>query len=162
MAYGDKRDFEKAITNYKKAIERKQDFDAAFINLGTAYAAVGKHEDAIQSYLRAAELSPGSQSAISAYNNLGIEYCAVNKAEKAEASFKKAIEKAAQIDPHQAEPTVNLGMLYSALKRREEALILLKKAVAIDPDNQKARHELALARQTIEKVEDKTTVPKKP
>ncbi len=143
LAYGEKRDFENAIACYKKAIEIKPDFDAATINLGTAYAGSGKHQDAIQCYLKAVEINPDAESTISAYNNLGIEYCAIGKSDEAEKSFKKAVETAARIDPKQAEPAINLGMLYYALKRREEAKALFEKALVIDPDNKKARRELA-------------------
>ncbi len=143
LAYGDGHDFQNAIACYKKAIEIKPDFDAAYINLGTAYAAVGKHQSAVQSYQKATEIDPNAQSTISAYNNLGIEYCALGNASEAESSFRKAVEKAAQIDPHQAEPTVNLGMLYAALGRTGEAKKLFENAVLIDPENTKAKKELA-------------------
>ena len=64
-----KKNFDKAIINYKKSIEINPDYAEGHNNLGSALYKLGKFNDAIDSCQRAIKIKP---SFTEAYNNLGL------------------------------------------------------------------------------------------
>ena len=78
VAYAQQGDFESAIADFRKAIERNPMFVAAHYNLGLVYATLGNaagerdyFEKAIHSFNEAIRLKPNFAEA---YNNLGFTY----------------------------------------------------------------------------------------
>ena len=55
------------------------------------------------------------------------------------------LERAAELVPHASEIQNHLGLAYAADGRYREALLAFRRAVALDCDNQAARHNLRAA-----------------
>lgn len=78
---------------------------------GLAYLKVGKVEEAIAAFKKAAEVAPGYAEAV---NNLGYAYEHAGKLDQAIAAYKRTI----QLDPNRAVAYLNLGSAYA--KKRDE------------------------------------------
>ena len=67
----DKKNFDKAVTNYKKSIEINSTYAEGYNNLGSALYKLEKFNEAIDSFQRAIEIKTDF---IEAYNNLGLVF----------------------------------------------------------------------------------------
>ena len=63
-----KKEFHKAIIFFTKAIDSKNDYFDAYINLGNTYSNLGNIKEAVNSFKKAIQINP--YSAI-AFSNLG-------------------------------------------------------------------------------------------
>ena len=89
------------------------------VNLGWAYAAVGRNDDAL-AVLREAAVDDD----VSAMNNLGSVLGRVGKWEEAE----QVLERARRRDPDDPNVQSNLGWVYANVGRLDEAAALLERA----------------------------------
>ena len=69
---GDKKEYDKAIECYQKAIEINPDFADAYYNMGIAYRHKENYDKAIECYQKVIEIDPEDADA---YNNMGVAYC---------------------------------------------------------------------------------------
>ena len=131
MAYADhKKDYDRAITDYNKAIELDPKYVLAYNNRGRAYADNKKDYDrAITDYNKAIELDPKYAYA---YNNRGRVY-AYNKKDydRAITDYNRAIE----LDPKYVHAYNNRGSAYENKKDANRAIADYNKALALDPNN---------------------------
>jgi tetratricopeptide (TPR) repeat protein len=110
--YAQKKDFENAETNYKKAIEQKADYADAYAGLASIYNSQRKFDLAAAASAKATELSStlnapgGASGGADAFFNQGVVLW--NGGKVAEA--KKAFESAIQANPNHAEAHYQLGM----------------------------------------------------
>lgn len=81
IVYNAKGNFEKAISDYSRAIELKPEYANAYNNRGVAYYAKGNLDRAISDYNKAIELNPKH---VNAYSNRGLAY-------KAKGNYKQTI-----------------------------------------------------------------------
>ena len=95
IAYYDKRMYDEAVAEFKKAIEVNPNLAEAHNSLGAAYANKGMLDEAIAEYKKTIEINPNHDMA---HNNLGIVYAYKGMPDKAIVEFKKAIE----INPNHA------------------------------------------------------------
>lgn len=119
---------EKAIEEYKKAIELNPRNFVAHDNLGQAYGRKGMHREAIKACREAVRLNPNY---LQAYNNLGVAY---NKIGMHEEAIKACLE-ALRIKPNYAKSYFNLGKGYEGLKEYDKAIEAFNKAWTLMPDN---------------------------
>ncbi|GLB53089.1 hypothetical protein NBRC110019_21290 [Neptunitalea chrysea] len=112
--YKDQKEYEKAIQNYKKAIQIDPNFAYPYNGLGTVYCNQKKYEKAIQYYEKAIKINPDY---LTPYNGLGTVYCNQKKYEKAIQYYEKAI----LINPDFAAPYYNLADLYYNNNKLERA-----------------------------------------
>ena len=125
--YSELKEYEKAIEQYKKAINIDLNFRDPYINLGNVYSDLKEYEKAIEQYKKAIEIDPKYPGS---YNNLGLVYYDLKDCEKAIAQYTKAIET----DPKYASAYNNLGIVHKELERDLEAAIeQFTKAIEIDP-----------------------------
>ncbi len=96
---------------------------------GTAYAASGDFERAIQAFMRGVELAPTNARMHAALGGALADLHGLNKT--SEASLRKAVE----IEPNSAELFVELASVYQRCGRESEARTLYKRALLLDPDN---------------------------
>ena len=89
FAYYKLKEYDKAVSYLKEAIELNSKFPKAYHNLGLVYIATGDYDKAIASLERAAELAP-KEAPI--YFDLGTAYKLNRDYGKAYQSFKKAAE----------------------------------------------------------------------
>jgi tetratricopeptide (TPR) repeat protein len=93
---------------------------------GDILTMAGRHDEAEQAYLRAAQSSPTAGN----WNKLGMALLARGEHERAELFFTMALTA----DPQAADPYYGLGVLYSRQGKRQEALDALERYVELAPD----------------------------
>jgi Flp pilus assembly protein TadD len=106
-------------------------------NLGWAYAAIGRTEDALE-VLRSA----AGDDNVSAMNNLGSVLGRVGEWEEAQ----QVLERARQHDPDNPNVQSNLGWVYANLGRLEDAAHLLERAILLQPGEASAHGNLGWVR----------------
>ena len=151
--------FENAIRHYQKAIAIRPT-GRTYYNLGLTYIAQGEREKAMEANRTALQFNPRHarahlnlgglllengkimeaigelNTAISldpeltlAHFNRGVAYEQLGKLSHAEESYTTALEK----DPNDIETLVSLAALFVRKRRMDDALILLKHAIALQP-----------------------------
>lgn len=100
----------------------------SFANLGRLYQKKGMLEEAGEAFDKAVALKPQS---VKIYNNAGIFYRSAGRFDDAEAAYLAAIE----IAPDEAEPAVNLAILYDMyLNRPADAIQYYKRYLLLSGD----------------------------
>ena len=131
------RQFEEAVTSYKKIIVLNPDFAEVHYNLGSALQNLRRLEEAEVSYKKVIELKPDFAKA---HNNLGIVLQNLNRLDEAEASYKKAIE----FNPSYIEAHFNLGVTFNLSGQVEKAEISYKKTIELNPKFLEAYDNLSI------------------
>ena len=107
------------------------------VNLGWAYAAIGRTDDALRVLRQAAE-----DDDVSALNNLGSVLGRIGEWEDA----ARVLERAQRRDPDDPNVQSNLGWVYANLGRLKEADILLERAILQQPNEPSAHGNLGWVR----------------
>jgi protein O-mannosyl-transferase len=107
------------------------------VNLGWAYAAVGRTDDALRVLSEAA-----ADDDVSAMNNLGSVLGRVGRWEQA----ARVLERAGRHDPNDPNVQSNLGWVYANLGRLDEAATLLERAIMQQPNEPSAHGNLGWVR----------------
>ena len=144
----------KPIGFYERILKYTTDSARVYNNLGVAYTAANKKEEAVTSYKKAIEIKADYPEA---YNNLGTVYADMDKREEAMVSYKKAIA----IKADYAEPYYNLGNAYEALNKNEEAAASYKRAIEIKADYAEAYHNLGIVHKAMNRNEEAVSFYKK-
>ena len=119
-------DFESAIACFRRAIAGDPANSAAFNNLGSALAALGRHNEGIAAFRAALDSEPNY---LQAEVNLGESLRAVGDLAEAYDCFVRAI----QIDPQFGPAYFALGQLYQGSAGLTEALACLSQAAELMP-----------------------------
>lgn len=106
-------------------------------NLGWAYAAIGRTDDAIRVLRTAA-----ADDNVSAMNNLGSVLGRVGDWEEAQ----QVLERAHRFDPNDPNVQSNLGWVYANVGRLEDAARLLEQAILTQPNEPSAHGNLGWVR----------------
>jgi tetratricopeptide (TPR) repeat protein len=117
--------WEEAIAFFHKALALNDQLFSVRNNLGNAYFALGRYDEARREYEAALSLNP---SYAKAHNNLGNALVELGELEAAIQAFQSAIA----LDPFYATPHYNLGALYATMGERENALAALRKAIELN------------------------------
>lgn len=115
-----------AIRQYQKAIETKQDYTAAYQQLGTIYLGQGRFADTIEQYKKALLYEPNESNKGSLYSILGLAYGQIGQEDEAIFYLKKAIA----LDDDNASTYTSLAQVYSRQGNLDEAIRLGREAVA--------------------------------
>jgi tetratricopeptide (TPR) repeat protein len=137
IGYLDKKDLEKAVSSFKKAIQVDPGNYYAYTDLCNALNISGKYAEAIVCCEKALQLFPANKKA---YFNLGNAYAELKKYDLAQDAFRAAI----RIDPEYADAYCNLATVYLENGDHETAIPLFKKSLEINPDLAEANYDLAL------------------
>lgn len=89
VVYYGKGDYDRAMSDFNKAIELKPDLAAAYNNRGVVYRDKGDYDRAMRDYTKAIELKPDDAEA---YNNRGVVYFRKGDYDRAMSEYDKAIE----------------------------------------------------------------------
>lgn len=153
----------RAIQIYEKAVSMHVETDQIFSRLGRDYLRTNQLEKAVQAMQRATGLNPTdldnlrnlgtadlqlgrlqearkafesitvqSGSYAPAFNGLGLVAIAQGDADAARVNFQKAIDA----DPSEAEPMLNLGLLYQKAGQKQQALHYYRMFLQKAPRNQ--------------------------
>jgi tetratricopeptide (TPR) repeat protein len=127
VAYDELNQHERAIEDYRKAIELNPNYAGAYSNRGVAYDELNQHERAIEDYNNAIELNPNYAEA---YYNRGNAYAELNQQERAIEDYRKAIE----LNPNDAKAYSNRGLAYDKLNKHERAIEDYDNAIELNPN----------------------------
>lgn len=134
----DKGLIDRAIAEYRLALQLNPNLQYAYDGLGKAYASKGLFNKAISYFKRAVNLDP--KSAV-AHCNLGRAYNDKGLIDQAENEFKRAIE----LDPDNAKAHNDLGVTYSKKGLIDEAITEYELATELDPENAGIHNNLGAA-----------------
>ena len=137
IAYGEDKQYDKALADLKTATDMKPESDEAWNNYGLYLTEAGRIEDAINALNTSIKLNKDNEQAI---YNLGNTYARVGDFNKAVDYYQQAIK----IDAGYTDAWNNLGNSYGAMKDYKNALNAYKKLSEMDPTNSKAVHNMAV------------------
>ena len=124
----EKKNIRKASILWKDYIDKFEERDAAYNNLGLALTGLNQKEESETAYLKAIAINPQSAET---YHNLGILYWGLFK------NYPKAIEsleKAIELNIEFATTYSLLAFLYRTVENKfDEAIKLFERAIAINP-----------------------------
>lgn len=126
----------KALMDYNRALELKDDFPEGYYNRGNAYSTLGKTDEAMADYKSAIKFRP---EYFEAYGNLGLIYESQGKLNIARDHYEKAIE----INPAFAAGHLNLGVLNYKERKFEDATYHLIESLRYAPHIYQAYNNLA-------------------
>ena len=176
----DENQTELAIAAFKQAVKLNSDLPEPHFKLGIAYALLEMQyaqsgtvdpdnpdarvksrsqkafEKAVETYKKWIAANPSDDAA---HFNLARTYNKLDKLEEAEKEFRHAVK----IKPDDADYQTELGGILIKLAQYREAIVPLKKAVEIDPTNERAANLLEDAeagRQRLDYVSPKTDANK--
>ena len=119
-----------AFDHFKKAIELDPMFADAYFHLGTALAEARRWDEAVASYKKAIEL-PTLTIPESANQNLGLALYHLKRYREAEQTLRFAIS----LDPKMQTAYYNLGLVFVAENRKDEAKAAFRQARQLGPDS---------------------------
>lgn len=121
----DKKQWDDAIENYKKAIELNENYTDAYVGIAGDYYQKGEYDLEVRNYLKATEISPKNTQA---YYELGTAYEDVGKYDKAITAYKKTLI----LDPVYKDALHDLILLYLATGDRDSAEKFVPQLVRLD------------------------------
>ena len=119
-----------ALEHFKKAIELNPMYADAHFHMGTALAESRRWEEAVVSYRKALEL-PTLTIPETANQNLGLALYHLKKYREAEQTLRFAIS----LDPKMQTAYYNLGLVFIAENRKDEAKAAFRHARQLGPDS---------------------------
>lgn len=131
MIHNGTGDYEKAVTEFNRAIQLEPTMDAAYVGLGLAYEKLGQGSDAEQTYRRAIELRPQYWAS---YNYLGGYYFKNAKYDAAREMFSQVVSLA----PDSVRGYSNLGAVYFSQDQDVAAVAAFEKSLSIRPQYEAA------------------------
>lgn len=146
-------EYEKAISQYRKALGIAPNDAEIHYFLGNAYRECGSMSDAIGCYRRAVDLR---QDFVEALSNLGIALLSVG--EKAEALA--VLNKAVVLRPHAPQILCNLGSLLQDRGDLKAALSYYERAMALDPNSVDTMASIATLLEKTYRLEEARCVVK--
>ncbi len=160
VAYEQKKDFDKAIAEYSKALEINPQYALAYNNRGYTYYLMKEYDKAIVDLSKAIEIDP---QFLRPYHNRREAYLAVSKSDLADADAKKIIElenkiisdknekaiaelsKAIQTNPQDSNAYYNRGNVYLEIKEYDKAIVDFSKLIEINPQYAEAYNDRGYA-----------------
>ena len=138
IAWYEKKNYDKAIADFTKAIELNPRDDVLYHNRGNAWYRKGNYDKAIANYTKAIELNPKDDDY---YNMRGIAWYEKKNYDKAIADFTKAID----LNPKEGAYYHNRGDAWFNKEDYDRAIANFTKAVELDPKNTKYNDKLKRA-----------------
>jgi len=129
-AYQNAREFDKAVIHFQRAMALRPDFSEAQNNLGKIFADMGRWEQAISLFEKAAN-NFEYESRHKAYENLGTVYFFQKKYDMAIMYYKKALG----LEPRYSPAYENMGLAYERLKQWNRAIAAYEKGARLSPND---------------------------
>jgi tetratricopeptide (TPR) repeat protein len=134
IAYSQKCDYDRAITDYDLAAKLKLDFFVVYIGRGLAYYAKHDYGRAIADYDQAVKLKPDFAEA---YSGRGLAYRSKGDLDHAIADYDQAIadyDQAIKLKPDNAEAYAGRGVVCIAKGSYQRAVTDFDQAIKLRPD----------------------------
>ena len=126
MIYNGTGQYQSAIAEFKRALEREPTNDTVYRELASVYQSQGRMAEAEQTYRRAIQLRPQYWAG---YNALGIFYFGRSRYSEAADMFGKVID----LLPDSDRGYSNVAAVYIEQRRYQEAIPLLERSTVIRP-----------------------------
>ncbi len=145
--YYQKGHINRAMAEFKRALELDPENVNVHNSLGVCYGILGAYEKAVKIFQTAAGVAPDEVMPV---YNIGLANLMIGDKETALESFLAAVEK----DPTVFEPTIQVGRVYFENGKKKKARAFLEKAAALRPDNATAQRYLGLCYLELKKDAD--------
>lgn len=132
-------DLDGALDDYAEAIKRQPTVAAHYENRAAVHGKLSKHAEAIEDYSRAVQLNKRDPAL---YFGRGLAWANAGKCDQAVPDYTKAIE----LSPRFSNAYNNRGVCLGRAGKRDEAIADYEAALKFEPGNEKARSNLAAAR----------------
>jgi tetratricopeptide (TPR) repeat protein len=146
-AYSKMENFEKAIWAYDYCVLINDEFGPAYFNLGNAYLSNDKYKKSIESFHKSIELD-GDDPVAFCY--IGECHEQLKELDLAKHFYEKSLELA----PLLPDAWLGLGIVEDLNDRTKEGIVLILKALELDPENAGIYHVLAGAYEKLEMIEE--------
>lgn len=133
--YSRRGEFEKAIEEFKIAIQLNPNYGDAYHNLANTYHQIQKDDLAVENYQKALSFNSNLWQS---HQNLAAIFFDQEQYQVAQ----QHLEKATKINPQEAELYTNLGIIYFKLGEKEKAKQAFQQAFQLNPQDQKAKQAL--------------------
>ena len=137
---------DRAISEYKQAIEADPDSLFLHIEMAELYSRVGRGAEAIHEAEEVLKINPNEVDAHRLLADIYFRSLAENQPDKTKQNLRKAIEHleaVTRLDPSDSGAFVLLGRLYKANNQNEKAEETFKKVLNSDPGSRGALYNLA-------------------
>ncbi len=138
LKYYQDGDYEKAVSEFKRAVSLNPESADAYTYMGNSYIKLDKYDEAIAAYKKPVILD---QSSTEAKKNLGNAYMEAERYDEAEDVFKQ-MAKQESTSPYAHN---SLGYLYMKTGRNDEAVLEFQKVINISPYDGNGYYGLGLA-----------------
>jgi tetratricopeptide (TPR) repeat protein len=118
-------ELEKAVDEYKQALELEPENVDVLTNLGVVYYNLGRLDEAIAEYLKATEIAPEDADV---HSNLAAAYVQTNQLDKALDEYLRAVD----LDPSLPEAHFGLGVVYIQLGENDKAIQAFERFQELD------------------------------
>ncbi|GAB4858266.1 Cell division cycle protein 27 B, variant 2 [Ancistrocladus abbreviatus] len=145
--YSLQKDHDTALKNFQRAVQLNSRFAYAHTLCGHEYVALEDFENGIKSYQNALRADSRHYNA---WYGLGMVYLRQEKFEFSEHHFRMAF----QINPRSSVIMSYLGTALHALKRNEEALMMMEKAILADKKNPLPMYQKAIILVDMENLDE--------
>ena len=125
--YASQGSYQQAILHYQQAIERRSNYEQAYINLAGVHARQTEYSTAIQVLTRGVDALPGSAEL---KFRLGWNYFVQSRYAAAVEQFQQVV----RLDPQRHQAYDFMARMYMAQEQGDEAQQLLQQALAAHPD----------------------------
>jgi len=147
----------RALENFKQAVERSPKFAAAHSNLGALYFFLGEHAQAWKAFSAALDIAPGYCAPLMGRATISIARADINNA-------KTDLERCLQSDPTQLLARQQLAALYLKSSRLDQAKQLARTTTAAETqftrimlaDIHLRQNEIAAARKQLNRLKKKS------
>lgn len=127
-----KKKYDEAITEFKKALELNPNHYDAHYHLGISYYATGSLDESIKELKKAIDINPKEPRA---HYNIAFAYVAKEQVNVAISEYQKTIELYREKkDKKEAEGYLYLGVAYSLIEKYDDAIVACKKSLEINPN----------------------------
>ncbi|WKJ90887.1 tetratricopeptide repeat protein [Methylomonas montana] len=134
--YNKLEQFEHAAEAYGKALDLNPDNAAAYSNFGIVLGHLLRFEEAVEAFTMAVSIMPENSEF---YRNLGNVFKKQGDFAKSAAAYRKVL----CLKPYQSDNYENLCLMLYLLGHVEEAILLIKQWLELDPENPLALHRWA-------------------
>ncbi len=145
---------EKAIEAFQQAIKLDSDLAEAHFRLGLTYDAIGREQEAAESYKNAVRSYkkyfsvPENDNDAEAHYNLAQTYAGLSLYTEAVREYRVAT----RLKNDDADMFYDMGLALARLAQYDEAAAAFSKSLEIDPENYRAEDELEEAREGVKRI----------